>query len=229
MSACALYSMKSAANQTLVLQDLEHKCRQLIACIDVLLASKADLLAALQALVLYQVIRLFDGDIRLRAQAEADEPVAMLWASQLMAHMCYTARAITSTNTNTAVVSFLESDWPSWLLHESIRRTVITTYMLHGVYNFLRLGYDTPAELRVYFTAQSALWGAQTEVGWHRAQEETERLEVQVTDWEEMIAQARPSDLEELGVLIMIMLWGLEATRKWLGRDFSVKHGLETV
>ncbi|KAF2794219.1 hypothetical protein K505DRAFT_324909 [Melanomma pulvis-pyrius CBS 109.77] len=231
MSACALYCMKGVANQTLVFRNLEHRCQELIARTNALNASKTDLLAALQALLLYQMMRLFDGDIRLRAQAEADEPIAILWASQLRAHMCNAAQATLAASglTDTSIVAIdCRSDWQSWLLDESTRRTVITAFMLKGVYSFLKLGYDSPTELRVYFTAQAALWGAQSDVGWRRAQEERERLEIRVTHWEEAMAKAKPIDLEELGVLIMTMLWGLQTTRTWLGREFTVKYGLET-
>ncbi|APA12007.1 hypothetical protein SS1G_05579 [Sclerotinia sclerotiorum 1980 UF-70] len=230
MSACALYCMKSVANQALVVGNLEHKCQQLIASTDALLASKTDLLAALQALLLYQMMRLFDGDIRLRAHAEADEPIAILWASQLSA-LTYNAADTTLAapdSTDTSVVTIgRKSDWQSWLLDESIRRTVITTFMLKGVYSFLKLGYDSPTDLHICFTAQAALWNAQSAIGWRRAQEETERLEIWVTRWDEAIAKAKPMDLEELGVLIMTMLWGPEATRTWLGEDVTLKYGLE--
>ncbi|KAH8883168.1 hypothetical protein GQ53DRAFT_753069 [Thozetella sp. PMI_491] len=231
MSACALYCMKGVANQTLVLQNLEHRCQQLIASTNAALTSKIDLLAALQALLLYQIMRLFDGDIRLRAHAEADEPIVSLWASQLRARTCNEAQATLAApgSTGTSIVTIdCESDWQSWLVDESIRRTVITTLILKGVYSFLKFGYDCPTERRVYFTAQAALWGAQSDIGWRRAQEEKERLEIPVTHWEEAIAKAKPMDLEELGVLIMTMLWGPEATRTWLGQDFTIKHGLET-
>ena len=231
MSACALYCMKGVTNQALVFGNLEHKCQQLIATTNALLASKTDLLAALQALLLYQMMRLFDGDIRLRAYAEADEPIAILWASQLstLTHNAAHASLAAPGSTDTSVVTIgRRSDWQSWLVDESIRRSVITTFMLKGVYSFLKLGYDSPTDLRVCFTAQAALWGAQSATGWCRAQEETGRFEILVTHWDEAIAKAKPMDLEELGVLIMTMLWGPEATRTWLGEDFAVKFGLET-
>lgn len=231
MSACALYCMKGVANQALVFRNLEHKCQQLIASTNALLASKTDLLSALQALLLYQMMRLFDGDIRLRAHAEADAPIAILWASQLSTLTYNAAHATLAApgSTDTSIVTIgCKSDWQSWLVDESIRRTVITTFMLKGVYSFLKLGCDSPTDLRVCFTAQAALWDAQSAIGWCRAQEETERLEIWVTRWDEAITKATPMDLEELGVLIMTMLWGPEATRTWLGEDVTVQYGLET-
>lgn len=230
MSACALYCMKGVANQALVFGNLENKCQQLIASTNALLASRTDLLAALQALLLYQMMRLFDGDIRLRAHAEADEAVAILWASQLSALTFSTEETVLATpgSTDTIIATTgCKSDWQSWLVDESIRRTIITTFMLKGVYSFLKLGYDSPTSMNVCFTAQAALWNAQSAIGWSRAQEKTERHEIWVTRWDEAIAKAKPVDLEELGILIMTILWGPEATRTWLGEDISLEFELE--
>ncbi|KAH6719549.1 hypothetical protein BKA61DRAFT_630122 [Leptodontidium sp. MPI-SDFR-AT-0119] len=195
MSACALYCIKGVTNQALVFRNLEHKCQQLIASTNALLASKTDLLAVIQAPLLYQMMRLFDGDMRLRAHAGADEPIAILWASQLSALTYNTAHATTDTS---IVKQGCKSDWQSWLVDESTRRTIITTFMLKGVYSFLKLGYDSPTDLRVCFTAQAALWDAQSSIGWCGAQEETERLELWVTRWDEAIAKTILKDLEEL-------------------------------
>ncbi|ATZ50136.1 hypothetical protein BCIN_05g05140 [Botrytis cinerea B05.10] len=230
MSACALYCMKSVANQALVFRNLENKCQQLIASTNMLLASRTDLLEALQALLLYQLMRLFDGDIRLRAHAEVDESVAILWASQLNAltfNAEDTAMAAPGSIDTSIVTVDRRSDWQSWLVNESIRRTVITAFMLKGVYSFLKLGYDSPVDLDMCFTAQAALWNAQSAIDWCRAREETEQLEIWVKHWDEAIAKAKPVDLEEFGVLIMTMIWGREATRKWLGDDITLKYGLE--
>lgn len=230
MSLCALYCIKGVANQTLVFQNLEHKCQQLIESTNVLLASKIDLLAALQALLLYQILRIFDGDIRLRAHTEADEHIMIQWANQLKAYMSDEEKAtsLAQHSTDTSLITIAcKSDWQSWLVDESIRRTVITSFMLKGIYSFLKLGYDTPVDLRFHFTALAALWGAQSDIGWRRAQEERERLEINVTKWNEAMVKARPVDLEDLGILIMTMLWGPEATRLWLGQDLSLKYGLE--
>jgi hypothetical protein len=59
--------LENSENQAPVSRNLEHKQQQLIASIDLFLISNTDLLVAVQALLLYQMIRLLDGDIRLRA------------------------------------------------------------------------------------------------------------------------------------------------------------------
>ncbi|GKZ65178.1 transcription factor gsfR2 [Aspergillus niger] len=228
LSACALYRLKTPQSQGLVFCNLEHRRQHLIANMDPSLASKMDLLEALQALILYQIIRLFDGDIRLRAQAEADEPVLMMWAAHLKSHVRHTPPSPSAAPVKARPL--LEStfaDWRQWLIEESSRRTVITALMLKGIYGFLKVGHDTVPDLRVSFTAQAALWNSQSQTSWQRARSENERLEVWVTHWDEAMAKAKPSDLEELGILIMAMLKGIDATRKWLGYSHTTQYGLE--
>lgn len=226
LSSCALYCLKNTDNQALVFRNVEQRRHQLIANTDLLLASKMDLVEALQALILYQIMRLFDGDIRLRAQAEADEPVLMMWAEQLSLCTCQVRPPPAPAEAQLLVQNTAE--WRRWLIEESSRRTVITAFMLKGVYDFLKLGCDTvPDHSQVSFTAQAALWNSQLEISWRRAYSERDSLEVQVTYWDEAIARAKPDDLEELGVLIMTMLKGIEATRRWVGHSHAIRYGLE--
>ncbi|PSN74324.1 hypothetical protein BS50DRAFT_13554 [Corynespora cassiicola Philippines] len=226
LSACALYSMKNAQNQALVFRNLEHRRQQLIAGTDPMIVSKLDLLSALQALLLYQLISLFDGNIRLRAQAEADEPILMMWAAHLKSRMRQVLPSLPSPTEPSDRLQVTFADWQQWLVEESIRRTVITAFMLKGVYGFLKLGFDSVPDLRISFTAQAALWNSQSELGWRRACSEKEVLEIQVTHWDQVIARAKPSDLEELGVLIMAMLKGVDAAGRWLGQGYVSRYGL---
>lgn len=222
MSVCALYSMRTPVTRTLVHQVLQHSVQHLIATIDQFWCSNPDLLAALQALLLYQLMRLFDGDIQLRAAAELDEATTVLWASELRTRACAVSLPIHPVATFTGH----PEDWHVWLFSESVRRTVVTTFLLRGVYNYLKTGVDSPTVVGVYFTAQQGLWNAQSEAGWARARDESLELQVLVNAWDEVMMLASPDDLEELGVLIMSMLWGLRTTQNWLGYEHSIRYGL---
>jgi hypothetical protein len=223
MSACALYCIRTAATKPLVHQVIQRNVQHLLSTTDTSSSSNCDLLSALQALLLYQLMRLFDGDIRLRTTAEADEAITISWATELRARACAPSLPLHS------IVTFANNseDWQLWMFSESIRRTVVTTFLLRGVYNYLKTGTDIPTSVGVYFTAQEALWNAQSEVGWVKAKYEKLELQVLVNAWDEMLALADPNDLEELGVLVMSMLWGLPTTQTWLGHEHSVKYGLD--
>ncbi len=83
LSACALYSLKNSENEIFVFGDISRKAKELAEKQQPFL-SPVDLLASTQALLLYQIMRLFDGDIRQRADAESHEKILMSWAEQLL-------------------------------------------------------------------------------------------------------------------------------------------------
>jgi hypothetical protein len=221
--------MKTPTTKTLVHQVLQQNVQHLLATINPESSSNPDLLAALQALLLYQLMRLFDGDIRLRAAAEADEPTTIVWASALHTRACAITVASDPLSLCNPVGTHptFPGNWQAWLFSESMRRTVMTTFLLHGVYNYLKTGEECPTILGVHFTAQERLWNAQSEASWKQAREGRLELQVLVHCWDEMMALARPEDLEELGILVMSILWGLRATQNWLGHERSVKYGLD--
>ncbi|CAH0055574.1 unnamed protein product [Clonostachys solani] len=87
-----------------------------------------DELARLQALVLYQTIRLFHGGIEQRMLAEQQQTVLMSSALKLL------ARSQAELQKAEAVC------WASWILAECIRRTALVVYMLYGVHSIVRQG-----------------------------------------------------------------------------------------
>lgn len=86
-AVAAAYTMKNSLNASLVLGIVEAKARGLVYDPEQISWTPLQQLAALQALVMYQLIRWFDGDIRQRALAEQDEPVLESWTEALLARV----------------------------------------------------------------------------------------------------------------------------------------------
>ncbi|KAM0329955.1 hypothetical protein ACHAQA_004122 [Verticillium albo-atrum] len=80
--ACAAYAAKNDENSDLILSIIESKATALLYA-DQGAWTLHEQIAALQALVMYQMIRWFDGDIRQRVLADAVEPVLVAWTSAL--------------------------------------------------------------------------------------------------------------------------------------------------
>ncbi|CRJ86298.1 hypothetical protein BN1723_000105 [Verticillium longisporum] len=80
--ACAAYAAKNDENSDLILSIVESKATALLYA-DQTAWSLPEQLGALQALIMYQMIRWFDGDIRQRVLADAVEPVVATWTSAL--------------------------------------------------------------------------------------------------------------------------------------------------
>ncbi|KAI9147326.1 Transcription factor gsfR2 [Paramyrothecium foliicola] len=98
-----------------------------------------DELAKIQALLLYQMIRLFQGGIEQRAMAEQQQGLLMTWSLKLV-------RRCEAELRNGELV-----DWQTWILAECIRRTAIVVYMLYGINSIFRegicIGFPTLAKL----------------------------------------------------------------------------------
>ncbi len=224
LSACALYCGKNRDNETLVYQDISRKAWDL-AGKKVLLQCPMKMLAYTQALLLYQIIRLFDGDIRQRADAESHELVLRGWTEQLQARLQQLPSTEGAVNPANADKS---PSWKDWIYQESCRRTILTSYMLQGVYSFLKFGYDNVSckVNNLSFIAQAALWNASSEYHWREVCKEKQHFQVTIREWDTAMNGIMPNDLDELGIVVLTGLKGLDITRQWLGRENLERWGL---
>ncbi|KAF0317446.1 hypothetical protein GQ607_015297 [Colletotrichum asianum] len=85
--ACAAYSAKNDENAALVLGVIEAKATSLLYVPEQATWTLPQQIAALQALVMYQIMRWFDGDIRQRVLADSVEPVLATWTSALQSRV----------------------------------------------------------------------------------------------------------------------------------------------
>jgi hypothetical protein len=104
-------------------------------------------LSRLQAIVLYQILRLLHGDLEQRLMAEQQEQIV----HTLSLHILYRA------NTELGMV---QSTWESWIVAENARRTAMVAYILYCVYSIHMVGvsscFSTMATLPV--TSRPELW-----------------------------------------------------------------------
>ncbi|CAI7658872.1 unnamed protein product [Penicillium pancosmium] len=186
--------------------------------------SPIEQLASTQALCLYQVIQLFDGDIALRSQAEVAGPVLDRWLRKLKCHV----KPVSDTLRNSIHTAPAHDAWQTWVFDECVRRTLIVGFSIEGLYSFLKNGWDAShhdfAELGFY--AQRALWSAPSEYFWLAALKDHLLLPVWFRTWESDMSQAQPADMEELGVIMMGFIKGMDYCRHWLGKEALHKFGL---
>lgn len=225
LGVCSLYSQRNSQNEHLVNRCISQAARRLITehCESDNM-SPTDQIASVQALCLYQIVQLFDGDIALRSQAEAAGPVLDRWLRQLKCH----AKPVSDTLRNSTHTESGHDAWRAWVFDECVRRTLIVGFSIEGLYSFLKNGWDAShhdfAELGFY--AQRALWTAPSEYFWLAALQDHLVLPVWFRTWESDIAQAQPGDMEELGMIMMGFIKGVDYCRHWLGKDALHKFGL---
>jgi len=110
--------------------------------------SALDNLARFQAIVLYQIIRLFYGDVNQRVAAERQAYAVRAQALRLLqsidSTLSDTDMADSDTPGSTSVETIMQTgsaqSWEKWILSESIRRTVFVAFKLYTVYTAFRYG-----------------------------------------------------------------------------------------
>ena len=130
LTLCSLYLHQTPRNRDCIFRILDCKVTALVKASPSLLSSVEDNLLALQALILYQIIRLFDGDIRQRVNAERHLELLDSWTLRLQQNYF---QALETPGT--------EPVYDHWVLIESIRRTTMVSVVLRGLYAVMKDGY----------------------------------------------------------------------------------------
>ncbi|KAF7586015.1 hypothetical protein BBP40_009721 [Aspergillus hancockii] len=146
------YCTKTAETEDMVFRILEIKAASLVAQ-NHQTSTLQTLLAAVQALMLFHIIQLFDGHIRQRSVAEQNMDTLRAWTLQLQVRAGELGPALT---------------WEEWIFAESVRRTVIFSMMIDGLYLSLKTGHCPNVKTLsiLPFTAGATLWDSSTSASW---------------------------------------------------------------
>lgn len=216
IAACSLYLSKNETNETVVWEIISSMVAKLLQARTG--SSVAEHLAAAQALVMFQIIRLFDGDVRARGDGEEVEGVLEEWTDRLALRTGLVAEAQEQPSPDTR--SLVEKGWESWVFEESVKRTVIVCRMVIAMYSVLKRGFCTYVEkiTELSFTARKELWEAHSAVHWRLAVETNERFYVQKMELGEVLEKARLEDVDDLGLLMLVTYKGLDGVNEWIVR-----------
>lgn len=208
VSASALYLSKNEQNETMVWEIFSAKVAQLIEPRGSW--SVSEHLSCLQALIIYQIIRLFDGDIRQRADAEKNEDILVDW----------TERLVLRTGVNIASDSVIPNSWEHWVFEEVVRRTIIVSRMVQSMFMIQKQGYCTMVEAvtEMSFTGQRALWEAPTAMHWFQAGKKSRRFYFNKMDFGELMEKGTLGEVDELGLLMLVCYKGVDGVNEWIVR-----------
>ncbi|KAF2739639.1 hypothetical protein EJ04DRAFT_508518 [Polyplosphaeria fusca] len=209
-AACAIYSTKTRENEHIAFTVIESQANELLRAPNHSSWTPLDLLSACQALLIFQLIRLFDGDIRQRALAEQAEPVLEAWTEQLKSR----------TESEQRFTTITAPSWRSWIFAESVRRTVTMSVFLSGIYSLVKLGFCTVGEnvSANCFTAQRELWETASPAEFDRARQTCKPYWVQRMDFGEIMLEGSGVELDDFGMVMMITYKGQDTVDKWLAQ-----------
>jgi hypothetical protein len=181
-------------------------------------------LSRLHALMVYQIIGLFDGDIRARHIAEGHMAIQDSWANKLF-------RLASKTLSNTHSVAthlvgglprpstYSQQQWYLWILSESIRRTWLIAASVFAIYSALQQRWAVcPGS--IMYTNRSGLWNATSSAEWEKLCLEKnvaflQRFQCAAT----LPENTEPGDIDEFGHAMLDMAVDGELLEKWRDRS----------
>lgn len=228
MSACALHASKNAVNSRVILRCIEAKVDDLLGSVPQ--PGPLGALARTQALLLYQTIRFFDGDVLARSSADATfcELESSIYA--LREHVSWDIASPSDTRLITTpgdldgpAISLGQPSrqfWREWTYQESARRTLLVASFFVHIWKMLtgrppvrRCGDE---ELRRQcWTLQARLWGAGSAFEFAAAWRDREHRVVRRGTVRSTMMEAEPGDLEAFGKMLMTAALGVDETEAW--------------
>ncbi|KAF4429623.1 hypothetical protein FACUT_9031 [Fusarium acutatum] len=219
-AVCSLYTARNSANASLVASEISRRAGLLIQATDTAITlcppssqstMSLDLLPSVQAMLLYQCLRLFSDDNPQQQQVERDTKSLARWVDILYAQ---TSEASSSS-------SIFDHSWKDWVREESIQRTMIFSDLVESIYTFLKFGWYQPSPrlAELGFTAHAAIWNAKSLTEWQQAREQKTWLRLEMSRFRDSVNRASLDDLDQLGIIILVSYEGFEVLKEWAGED----------
>lgn len=172
-------------------------------------------IARVQALLIYQYLGLYDGDIRMRFVAEGLIPVLYSWVQQMFEHYSRTACAGSTLDLQSirdpASFGPLESyarnsdqsTWYEWIIAETIRRTTIIAFGVQTLYIVLQQGGTIPCQKNIMYTPHKGLWEADSSIAWEKLCSKTNVTLVQTAESQQVLATLGAESVDDFAMLVI--------------------------
>ncbi|PTB41771.1 uncharacterized protein TrAFT101_009614 [Trichoderma asperellum] len=226
-ASCALYLAKNRANAPVILRCIESRVEDLLC--EPLPTTPMDSLAHTQALLLYQIIRLFDGDISARASGERLIPILETSAIGLLAHVVFDTEANCPDRFAECCVATLSDLWKDWIFQESARRTLLFTFFFLQAYRLLTGSqnlYQCDGRLGLCHSwmVSEHLWQAETALEFRDAWRQKNHFLVIDGQFTAVLSEAKAADVDLFGKMLLSAAMGIPELEAWFAsRGGSLK------
>lgn len=182
----------------------------------------ADRLARVQALLLLNSMRIFDGDVSMRAAAEREMSVMLAWVKDLVVVKNELEEGFPPSVLMTRDKP--PKSWESWILLECTRRTIMIGFAIMCLVYVLK-SEEAPADFWEdghSFTASRHLWEATSSVEFFRAWREKPQYCITDMSFKEFWMYARPDDMDEFTKLMLTTQVGVDAIEHFLTGETTI-------
>lgn len=232
-ACCALYLTKNPINRSNVLRTIDARANDIISGPLTPSASSLEILARTQALLLYQIICVFDGDIQTGLVAEQTMPHLAASSTQLLNQLSVVeeklncmqhpgkqlAAAGSTVQPSLLAVSAMQDFWESWIWWQSARRTAAIVVFVQQMYGLFRGRGPAHCDDRIhpyYARAESAhLWMANDAVEFALAWTQRQKHYFVCDTGFDGLAEAEASDIDDYGRILLTALLGIDETKAW--------------
>jgi hypothetical protein len=213
-AACALYVTRNDNNAEHVARYITSRAEELVNT--ALPTTPIDILARTQALMLYQIMLVFGGDIRLYAQAEAllphleDVGAILLPIAAEQTEPLGTLPLYPSTAARSA--------WKSYIFRESARRTALSAFHITVMCTLLSGQLKTcthELSLKNRVTLSAHLWKATSAFDFAMAWNSKDHFVIKELDFTHVLRNAQPGDLDVFANMMLVGLQGIDDMRGW--------------
>ncbi|KAJ6786275.1 hypothetical protein PWT90_00815 [Aphanocladium album] len=222
LGACALYNTKTTINTPVVFSLIDSHATGLVGSPPPATLRLA--LAHTHALILYQVMRLFDGDISARARGERLIPALEASTMHLLSFVRFDSELLRVTDLAPYPVQPARELWHDWLLHESARRTVLITFYMLQAYRAMAQPARSAARCAALchsWTLSRGMWEARSPAEFARVWRDGRWFVVTNRQFGETLREAKAEDVDAFGRMWITALMGVEETEGW----FAAKGG----
>jgi hypothetical protein len=236
-SAISIHQSCDSRNQDLIARIIQDKADSLIKCTGIEdggsnlmpmsepMLDTSQHLARVQALLIYQILRLFDRGVWQQTHAEEAMPVLLSWCQQM-----WDSAILDSIATSQSATTPLSRDtdqqgdftcsdptprlWRLWILSESIRRTWIVVMITISAYRTMKDGWCECAG-GIMFTAHRALWLASSPSQWETLCRTEDPLFLPCLGDRAVLESCKPAEMDEFGFSCFALIWGPEWVESW--------------
>lgn len=221
---------KNPVNGPVILRSIEARVHDLVNA--PLPSSPLECLAHTQSIILYQIIRVFDGDITSRASADRLLPMLEESAIRLLAHVNFDTDMASVADMDLYPIAPVEEFWTNWVFQESCRRTLLFAFFFAQTYRLISgqkgLYCDGRLGLCHSWTLSAQLWRAKTPIEFAKACRDRKYFVVTDAQFKPVLEQAQADDVDSFGRILISCLLGIKEAEGWFAsRGGSLDYKIE--
>lgn len=213
-AACALYVTRNEINTGHVIRYICTRAEELMNA-DVP-ETQIEILAHTHALMLYQIMLMFGGDLRFYTQIEA----LLSHLEDIGGRLIQIAAEHHEPRGYLAVYPGIaaRSAWNSYILCESARRTALAAIQMSVMYSILSgqmRSCNRKPVLETRITLSAHLWGATNAFDFAVAWNEKNHFVITELEFTDVLENAQPDDLDVFANMLLTGMHGIDDIRAW--------------